>query len=1130
MSYLLRKLSSFAFCLVLLGTAQGSDSILKDGSCYLLEIGTSGVYEIDGSWLNRTLGIELGSINVTNFKIYGVPGGKLSESSNWNETERLQEVPLYPLDDGNGILDQNDRILFYAEGASFWKYDSEKASYDFIKNPYSLSSYVVLKISQDPHSTIKDSSTIQPSNPNNEYLYRAVHHEDRINLLGASASHQGSGQEWFGEELSNVPTFSISSLLPKRLTNLGAAKIEVALVNRSNKTESLNLTSQGTSVESSIGPVNTADIESIYARKSSISLQLDVISPEQEINLLHQKNDNEARLWLDYVKVEGRDQIEFKGPTLHVNNITALRDGNDGLLLTNARNTQIWDVSNPFNTFQMGAHSTANEDVIIAIDQNSTQEIVILNPQRSQLVPLSGKLIDNQDIVEVEDIDMLIIYPNLLSAAATSLARRRSIYNNIAVHQVTVEEIYNEYAAGRMDPSAIRNYIRDLYNNGTGLKYVLLMGDASYDYRYLLTEFPDENLMPTYETQESLDPLLAFPSDDYYALLDDGENGELRGDLDVAIGRIIVRNQSEAATIVDKILRYENAQKSAGSWRTQLAFVADDEDNNLHINDADKIAEEVENSYPLFNQSKIYLDAFVQESTPGGNRYPSATSKLNQTINQGAKILNYLGHGGPYGWSQERVLKIDDITSWKNLDRLPLIITATCSITGIDDPALTTAGAAAFLQPNGGGIALFTTVRSVFASKNFRLTQSVFREIFEKEDGNYLPIGEVMRRAKNNIPNDNTNARKFFMIGDPSMRLNIPNYDVITSSINLKPSDNELNIVDTVGALDLVSITGEVRNDLGDIAQDFDGALDITVYDKPSFVSTLANDNGSFRKEYRSQNNVIYKGKVEVQDGIWESTFRIPVDINYSFGQAKISYYALSNDRIEATGYTKQLAIEGSSESVLNDDEGPDIQLFLNDRSFANGDIVGPLNVLLADISDDSGLNLSSASIGHELTAYIDNEPVILNEYFIPSLEKANSGTITYSLPQLSPGPHEISLQAFDVANNLGSAVIDFYVDDAFKNTISDVVVRPNPTQNIFVLSVNSDIRGDFVEMEVQFYDILGHLLQTQTQLTTKNNNQYEAQFEFRNKPTVIMAAIRLRDRNSDIETLPVFKKIIFLK
>ena len=694
-----------------------------------------------------------------------------------------------------------------------------------------------------------------------------------------------------------------------------------------------------------------------------------------------------------------------------------------------------------------------------------------------------------------------------------------------------MEEIYNQYAAGRMDPTAIRNYIRDLYRNETNLRYVLLLGDASYDYRYLLPEFPNENLVPTFETKESLDPLLAFPSDDYFALLDDGEDGRLRGDLDVAIGRLIVRNAAEAGNVVDKIIRYDNAERSAGSWRTRLAFVADDEDNNLHINDADRIAEEVASSYPLFNQSKIYLDAFVQESTPGGNRYPSATKQLNQTVEQGAIVLNFLGHGGPFGWTQERVLKVDDITNWSNRDRLPLIITATCSFTGFDDPALTTAGEAALLQPNGGGIALFTTVRSVFASKNFRLTQSVFREIFEKEKGQYLPIGEVMRRAKNNIPNDNTNARKFFMIGDPSMRLNIPSYEVNTSSINLKEADSDKLVVDTVGALDLVQLKGEIKNDLGDIAQDFNGELDITVFDKPNLVSTLANDNGSFRKEYNSQNNVIYKGKAKVIDGVWETSFRVPVDINYLYGQAKISYYALSSDQVEATGYSKQLAIEGSSNLEFNDDEGPEIQLFLNDRLFVSGITVSPNNLLIADISDPGGLNLSTASIGHEMTAFIDDQAIILNDFYLPSTDIPNSGTILYDLSELASGPYELTLQAFDVANNVGSTKIDFIVSNEIENTIHEVTISPNPFLNNFDLSVNSDIRGSAIEMEVELYNVLGKLLEKKVVLANQDENRYFASFEFHSrKAHIIMALIRLRDRNTGKETIPILKKMLSLK
>ncbi|MFT4566397.1 MAG: hypothetical protein ACI9FN_001352 [Saprospiraceae bacterium] len=1131
MSYLIRVISTCSLWFIISLTSLGAGGVLSDGLCFKLEIGSTGIYEINGAWLNQSLGIELGSINISNLKIYGIPGGALNESSIWSETERLTEIPSYTIDEGNGILDQADKILFYAEGSSKWQYDPVSDTYDFTENPYTSEAYVILKISPEPRMSLKDTVLMSPISLSSQYVYRAIHHEDKTNLLGASNSHQGSGQEWFGAELSNMEEIILSSFLPKRLTNLEYVVLEAAIANRSSQTEVINISSNDNTVEKSMSPVNIGNIESIYARKASLKLQLDFIRPDQEIKLKHKENDNEARLWLDYLQIEGRSSIDFTGSTIQINNLVALEVSKDGLLVTNGMDAYIWDVTDPFNVRSLNKHSVNGKNVSISINTKNPQEIAVFDPSRTQALPSSARPIENQAISEIDDLDMLVISPEALKDVASKFTQHRSNYNNINIYQVSVEEVYNEYAAGRMDPTAIRNYIRDLYRNQSGLKYVLLLGDASYDYRYLLSEFPNENLIPTFETKESLDPLLAFPSDDYFALLDDGEDGQLRGDLDVAVGRLIVRNAIEAENVVDKIIRYDNAERSAGSWRTRLAFVADDEDNNLHINDADRIAEEVAARYPLFNQSKIYLDAFVQESTPGGNRYPSATNQLNQTVEQGALVLNFLGHGGPFGWTQERVLKVDDITNWSNRDRLPLIITATCSFTGFDDPALTTAGEAALLQPNGGGIALFTTVRSVFASKNFRLTQSVFREIFEKEEGNYLPIGEVMRRAKNNIPNDNTNARKFFMIGDPSMRLNIPNYEVITNTINLKVSDNDKPVVDTVGALDIVQLKGEIRNDLGDLAQDFNGELDITVFDKPNLVSTLANDNGSFRKEYNSQNNVIYKGKAAVEDGVWETSFRVPVDINYSFGQAKISYYALSSDQVEATGYTKQLAIEGSSNLVLNDDEGPEIQLYLNNRSFVSGTEVSPNNLLLADISDPSGLNLSTASIGHEMTAFIDDQTIILNDFFIPSTDITNSGTILYDLSELPPGRHELKVQAFDVANNVGSAFIDFVVSNEIENTLEDVTVSPNPISKYFVVSVNSDIRGSAIEMGIDFFDVSGKLLQKKVRPTDQNGNHYSAIFELNGRKSyIIMALIRLRDRISGEETTPVLKKIISLK
>ncbi len=1117
---------------VLMGYSGSDTSILTQGQILSFHITKSGIYEINGTWLNDNFGVSLGNIPNERIKIYGISGGTLQENSTWEETERLRQIPVQIIDNGNNVLDGSDRFLFYVEGASTYKIDQSAQSRRYFHNPYALQAQYHIVISdqeQIPIGTPVDESI--PQQPTSQYLHQDIYHEDITNLLGAEISNQGSGQVWYGKELSNEGTIDLNRFLPKRRQSLTDVKINIQLAGRSALSEVLELRSNEAIRQVGFSSVATGDVEELYARSFNSELQAELLRPEDPIELSFRKRHSEARLWLDYISIEGREDIRYAGSPLIINNIVGLKEGTDGLVILNGAGLTVWNISNMFETRDMTVFSSQLTDGIIATDVDKVEQYVIFDVDQLQSTPIPYKVIDPQDILTNHPLDMILVYPDILEEQALRLAAHRSEKSNILIKTVRVQEIYNTYSAGRVDPTSLRNYIRDLYRGGTGLKWVLLFGDASYDYRHLLKDLPDDNLVPTYETRESLDPLLAFPSDDYFALLDDGEGGRLRGDLDLAVGRLVVRTPADATTVVDKIIRYDSNASSDGRWQTQIAFMADDEDNNLHINDADRIAQEVDYTFPLFNQTKIFLDAFVQESTPGGNRYPAATQKLNTSIDQGILVLNYLGHGGPRGWAQERVLKIDDITSWTNIEKLPLVITATCSFTGFDDPALTTAGEAVLLQPNGGGIGLFTTVRSVYASKNFRLTRSVFREIFKKEDGLYLSIGEILMRAKNNNPNDNTNARKFLCIGDPSMKLSIPNNVVRTEKINSKMTKNA-GIVDTLGALDRVMIEGYIENQWGDIAEDFSGVVDVTIYDKPRIALTLANDRGSFVKEYESQNSIIYRGASKVSDGRFEIDFRVPIDIDYTFGSVKISYHAISDDAVAATGFNEQLAIYGSSESSFADDEGPNIAIYLNTRNFINGSEVPKSSLMIVDLTDESGLNLSSAGIGHEMTAVLDGRIIILNDFFTPSLSDPFGGSIYMNLEDLTEGRHTLEVKAFDVFNNVGTAKIDFEVRNGLVYEVSDMYIYPNPALFPTIsISMFSDIRASVMNMDIEIYNTLGELIEKHRQISLYREGRYTSTFRLSGGYSG-MAVIKatLRSPNSEVNTDAIMKKVILLK
>jgi hypothetical protein len=245
----------------------------------------------------------------------------------------------------------------------------------------------------------------------------------------------------------------------------------------------------------------------------------------------------------------------------------------------------------------------------------------------------------------------------------------------------------------------------------------------------------------------------------------------------------------------------------------RTVYIADDEDGNAHVDQADKLATENADAESWFNIGKIYFDAYQQVATSAGQRYPDAKAAINSEMFKGMLVANYIGHGGPRGLSQERVVDNNDIAGWDNPNRYPLLITATCTFGGYDDYTTLTGGEQAFLKINSGAIGLFTTVRSVYIAGNEDLTDEVQDFIFQRVNGKYRTIGDILKDAKNKLTSDVRNARRFTLLGDPAMHLAMPEYRVATTKIN--GQSVTLGQPDTLRALMPVELEGMVTDTLG---------------------------------------------------------------------------------------------------------------------------------------------------------------------------------------------------------------------------------------------------------------------------------------------------------------------------
>ncbi|MEM9548550.1 MAG: type IX secretion system sortase PorU [Bacteroidota bacterium] len=1050
-------------------------SVLSNGTLYKIPIAKTGVYEITGSFLSNELGISE-SVSSSGIQVFTNIGGRLPRAIETERTDDLSEIPVQVNDGGDGTINDNDNIRFFAEGSDRWSFSTTEGNYDHDKNVYDVNNYVFLKINGSNGKRISASESLGSTEYTSDaFDYLQIYEEDRTNLLGANISTEGTGKDWFGDYFA-VETnrtyeklFDISNIASP---NTGRVKLRLAARGDNSTTTRLRIGTQQYS-QSAAG-TDLSDIEADYAKEVVIDEEI-AMEPNASIEVEFVKSTPRDEAWMDYILLEYRKKVTNDYPQLRLSDKKSL-DYSTAAFEVPSSGFQYWDVSDIEN-----AKLITPVNGRLGYDVADELKTFYMIRDGEYLLPESGGIqVENQNIHGIERADLVILYFEDFEEAANRLAQHRRDNDGYVVETVDVKTVYNEFSSGRLDPTAIRDFARMIAQRDKDFRYLLLIGDASYDYRNITPNISDHNFIPPYETDESLDPINGFPTDDYYVLLSDGEGGNLRGAMDVAVGRLPVTTSEMANAVVDKIINYDTNKEAYGDWRLKIAFAADDEDINLHVRQADKLADSVEAANPDYNQTKIYFDTYIQESTPGGDRYPAATEAINTAMQSGTLVLNYMGHGGPKGWAQERVLKVPDIETWNNSDQLPILITATCSFTGYDDPAIVSAGEVTIQKEKGGVVALLTTVRAVYASENERLAKAVFDIIFDKVDGQAQTLGDIMKDAKNKNADSNNvlNDRKFSLIGDPSQRIALPKYNIETTTIN----NNPITTADTLNALDKVTISGRITDQGGNIVSDFNGEIFPTVYDKKSVIETLKNDSGSRDQTFEVYRNILFKGSASVVNGEFTFTFVLPKDINYDIGKGRISYYAYDGNNRDAAGHFNEVVIGGSNANNLADDIGPDMQLFMNDESFVFGGTTNSNPTLLVNLNDDLGINVSGTSIGHDVVAVLDDDPqnsFILNEFYEANRDDHTSGQVRFPLSDLEPGNHSISVKAWDVSNNSAEERLEFVVVNDGDATLKRVLNYPNPFTTSTSFQFEHDLAGSDLEVFVDIYTVSGKLVKT---------------------------------------------------
>ncbi|MFN3530245.1 MAG: type IX secretion system sortase PorU [Bacteroidia bacterium] len=1109
-----------------------TQSVLSSGNWYRIGIVNDGIYRIDRNFLSN-LGLPVNSIDPRNIRIYGNGGGMLPEANSAFRFDDLVENAILVSGESDGSFDADDFILFYGEGAHKWRFNTNSNRYRHEYNLYADTNYYFITVAGSPGQRVSNAPQAGPANyTSTSFDLLLQHQQDLQNLIR-------SGRKWYGEEFDLNTTRSFSFSLNNLLTS-EPVFVRTALAARSlGVVSSWSLRANG----NTYATVPVSSVSSYYLdtfmQEQQHEGNLNLSSNSLNISITYNKPNNFSVGWLDFIEVQGRVNLSMAG----FGNQFILRDKSSIApgRITNFdiaginNSARVWDVTHIAAIRSLPLSGSARGASFVATTDSLRQFIVFSGTNFPAPIPLGS--IGNQNLHALSPVDLIIItHPNFL-AQANQLAALHAQREGYTSHVVIPQHIYNEFSSGKQDITALRSFVKMLYDRaapGEEPRFLTLFGSASFDYKYRING--NANLVPTFQSPVSNNPLNSYCADSYFGLLDDNEGAFSVGGpdrMDLGIGRLPAKNVQQAQDLINKIQKYYDEQHH-GDWKNQIMLVADDEDGNLHLDDTEVMANHIGNRYPKGIVKKVYFDAYQQESRPGGTRYPGVNRDINARMNLGAFIVGYMGHGGINGWAEERVLTIPEIQAWNSGGRLPLMVTATCEFTRYDNPTFTSAGEWVLLNPNGGAIALLTTTRVTFTNFNFTLSTRLYRdELFTQVNGQYQTLGEVFMKAAN--PEiSNINTRNFCLLGDPALTLAFPSEVAAVTRVN----NIDVNTaIDTLRALARVTISGDIRDENDNVLSGYNGVLTPTVLDKASEVITLVNDPGSRRTSFQEYRNIIYRGRASITNGQWSFSFIVPRDINYRYDFGRVNLYA-TNQQLDASGDFRGLMVGGTDTLFALDNTPPEIRMYMNDRSFVNGGITDRNPVLIAELMDSSGINTVGSGIGRDITLIKNqeiNRPISLNQFYEASLDDYTSGEIRYPFFLLEPGEYRLNMKAWDVYNNSGEASLDFMVAESAGLAIANLLNYPNPFTTNTTFHFDHNRPNQPLEAILQVYTVSGKLVKSikQTIVTTgfhADQLHWDGLDDFGDRIGRGVYIYRIRLRTTDGESVQDTQKLVILR
>lgn len=1023
-------------------------SALASGKWVKVSVSETGMHFISTATLR-----SWGFTDVTKVHIHGYGGQRVADHMTLaNYRDDLPEVSTLATSAG---------IYFYGVGPVAWTKLGDR--YYQQLNPFTTEGYYFLTDSGtgEPARAETEGSSATPGDPITQYEARLYHEFDRYTF-------SMSGTELFGEDFRSKRTQTFKFKLTDRVEGT-QAWMRVSFAAKSSSRSTLRTTINGEKLPTT----RTIDAAGDnYGKLCTFSTAINPTGEDTEIGITLENSGIVEAARLNGITINYTRALRLNGKSPLIFTLRSTTASLEGA----GEHTHVWDVTNPETPIEMQTSVNGNSATWVN-PYTGTREYIAWDESSTMLTPKMVCTVPNQNLHGIKEYpDMVIFTVKDFAGEAERLANlHRSAPDNFTVLVIDQDEVFNEFSSGSRDAGAFRRMMKMMYDRGNEagkpLKYCVMFGRSLFDPRQLTDEAKNIStpFMPQWQSQESLIEGSTYCSDDVLCMLEDNSGNVVSNDkISVSIGRISAGTLSQAKNYVDKLYAFaENKQRS--EWKNSIIIEADNGNEATFMVGSGATVTGVEGMHNSFIENpdasqfifnKIYYDAYPIV----GGVCEQADKLFKRAIEEGTMMWFYNGHGAISTLGGEGLHSLSKVSNMYNA-HWPVLLALTCSFGQWDSPDPCGIERLCF-NTQGGTIAAISASRKAIISDNDAFIVKLGETFLRRdESGQYMRLGDMLRASKNALLGASKAGAmtklRYVFLGDPAMRLAVPDNNIVLESINGESVDPEKQV--TIMANQRVTLTGTLYDQQGNTMDDFNGILSATIYDAETSVTTLGLNVDNTKGKaitFDKKGDKLFSGRGSVVNGHFTLGIAMPSEIADNFRPATINMYATSKDGREASGVCRDFYVYGFDDTAEPDTQPPLIDYaYLNHSSFTNGSIVNEQPMFIAGVTDDIGINLSMAGIGHQMSLKLDDERSFTDIalYYSPAPDGSPSGTIAYPISELPEGNHTLTFRVWDTSGNSATHSIDFFVEQGAAPQLFDIFTDANPasTHANFYLSHN---------------------------------------------------------------------------